>query len=283
MHKLAVVSLLCFFASPLQAWWGDGHALLTQAAVVALPDEVPEFFRAGADVAAAASIDADLYKNRGVPNLNRTEHSEHFFDLELLKGEAIPAQRYDFISLCQKLGVAPERVGLVPYAVAEWTGRLAVAFAEYRKFPDNEAVQAKCLLYAGFIAHYAQDLVQPLHTTVHFDGKKQGDGTVMGKGIHEQVDSVVERLEFTAAELAAGQELAVHDSLIASIVAELQSSHELVDKVYAIGEQWNDVEDKEMRAFATERARTAVNLTASLYWTAWRKSDGMWLPGWLQR
>ncbi len=283
MHKLALVSLICFFTSPALAWWGDGHALLTKAAVVALPDEVPGFFRAGADVAAAASIDADLHKNRGVPNLNRTEHSEHFLDIELLKGEAIPAQRYDFIRLCQKLGVAPERVGLVPYAVAEWTGRLAVAFAEYRKFPDNEAVQAKCLLYAGFVAHYAQDLVQPLHTTVHFDGKKQEDGTVVGKGIHEKVDSAVERLELTAVELAKGQELVLHDSLMAGIVGQLQASYALVGKVYAIGEQWDDVEDKEMRAFATERARAAVNLTASLYWTAWRKSDGMWLPGWLER
>ncbi|MFT5088900.1 MAG: hypothetical protein ACI8PG_003266 [Planctomycetota bacterium] len=283
MYKIVIALLLAVGVSPALAWWGDGHALLSKAAVEALPDEVPEFFRSNGAEIAAASIDADLHKNRSMSNLNKTEHSEHFIDIELLKGEKLPAQRYDFIALCQKLDVAPGRVGLVPYALAEWTGRLAVAFAEHRKWPDNKGIQAKCFVYAGFVAHYAQDLAQPLHTTVHFDGKKGTDGTVVGKGIHEKVDSVVERLAFTSAELAKGQELAVQDSLIGGIIVALHESHAGVEKVYAIGDGWDDTENKEMRALATARARAAVNLTASLYLTAWQKSDGMWLPGWLKR
>jgi len=283
MYKTVFALLFAIGVSPALAWWGDGHALLSRAAVEALPDEVPAFFRAGASEIAAASIDADLHKNRRMSNLDKSEHSEHFIDLELLKGEKLPALRYDFIALCQKLDVAPERVGLVPYALAEWTGRLAVAFAEHRKWPDNKGIQAKCFVYAGFVAHYAQDLAQPLHTTVHFDGKKGEDGTVVGKGIHEKVDSAVERLAFKSAELAKGQEMVVQDSLIGGIIAALHESHADVEAVYAIGDGWDGTDDAAMRALAKERARAAVNLTASLYLTAWQKSDGMWLPGWLKR
>lgn len=249
----------------------------------ALPDEVPTFFRNGGRVVAAASIDADLHKNRAVPNVNQTERAEHFIDLERLKGAELPDQRYAFIALCYKVGVEPERVGLVPYALAEWTGRLAVAFAEHRRWPEDEAIWSKCLVYAGFVAHYAQDLTQPLHTTVHYDGIVQPDGTTVGKGIHELVDSSVERLALDPTELATGLELATYDSLMSGIVAALEVSHARVSSVYDIGDAWDDVDDERMQAQCAERARAAVELTGSLLLTAWRRSDGMWLPEWLMR
>ncbi len=278
-----MVFMLCWMALPASAWWGSGHAVLSEAAVRALPDEMPTFFREDARTIAAASIDADLHKNRAVPNINQTERTEHFIDMELLKGADLPAQRYAFIALCYKVGVEPERVGLVPYALAEWTGRLAVAFAEHRKWPDDPAIRAKCLVYAGFVAHYAQDLTQPLHTTVHYDGIKQPDGTTIGKGIHELVDSSVERLALDPGELARGIELVEHDSLMVAIVAALKESHAQVGLIYDIGDAWEDVDDERMQAVCQERARTAVALTGSLFLTAWRRSDGMWLPGWLAR
>lgn len=278
-----IVFVLCCIAVPAGAWWGNGHVILSEAAVRALPAEVPAFFRAGSSAIAAASIDADLHKNRALPNVNETERAEHFIDLELLEGAHLPAQRYAFIALCYEVGVEPERVGLVPYALAEWTGRLTVAFAEHRRWPDDGAIQAKCLVYAGFVAHYAQDLTQPLHTTVHYDGMKQPDGTRIGKGIHELVDSSVERLGLDPIELAKGLELAVHDSLMSAIVAALDASHARVGSLYDIGDAWEDVDDEGMQALCAERARAAAELTGSLLLTAWRRSEGLWLPGWLTR
>ena len=275
--------VLCLFATPAMGWWGSGHVVLSKAATLALPEEMPAFFREGGDVIAAASIDADLHKNRAVPNTYKTESPEHFIDLEMLEGAPLPALRYEFIELCSELDVDPTRIGLGPYAVAEWTGRLAVAFAEHRKWPDNEAIRAKCLLYAGFVSHYAQDLMQPLHTTIHYNGIKRDDGTVVGKGIHEKVDSAVERLEMRPEYLAKDHELAVHDSLIAGIIEQLNASHARVSAVYEVGEKWDDVTDEGMRTLSFERARASVQFNASLFLTAWRKSDGMWLPSWLDR
>ena len=278
-----IIIVLCVFAAPATGWWSSGHIVLSKAATLALPEEMPSFFRSGGDFIAHASVDADLHKNRAVVNTYSTEYPEHFIDLEMLKGAALPALRYEFIELCQELDIDPTRVGLVPYAVAEWTGRLAVAFAEHRKWPENEVIWAKCLLYAGFVSHYAQDLMQPLHTTIHYNGIKGEDGTVVGKGIHEKVDSAMERLGMIPEDLAKGHELAVYDSLMAGIIQHLDASHARVSAIYEVGEKWNDVTDEDMRSLSFERARASVQFNASLFLTAWRKSDGMWLPSWLDR
>lgn len=274
---------VCFVAAPVQAWWGDGHGILTAGAVLALPEELPTFFREGGAVASNVVFDPDLFKNRGVEALNHAEHGEHYFDLEYLKGRAIPAKRFDFIALCQELDLDPTRVGLAPYSITEWTERLTVAFAEHRKWPENAAVQQKCLVYAGFIAHYAEDICQPLHATVHFDGMKQDDGTRVGKGIHEEVDSSVERLGFTPQDLAMGQEPVAFDSLLGSVVAQIEESNGMVDEVYALMGKWEDGDNKDVQALANARARKAVGFTASLYLTAWRNSENIRLPGWLKR
>ena len=271
------------FAAPAMSWWSSGHIVLSKATTLALPEEMPFFFRNGGDVIAYASVDADLHKNRAVANTYSTEYPEHFIDLEMLEGAALPALRYEFIELCQELNIDPTRVGLVPYAVAEWTGRLVVAFAEHRRWPENEAIRAKCLLYAGFVSHYAQDLMQPLHTTIHYNGVKGKDGTVVGKGIHEKVDSAVERLGMIPEDLAKGHELAVYDSLMAGIIQQLDASHARVYPIYEVGEKWDDVTDEDMRSLSLELVRVSVQFNASLFLTAWRKSDGLLLPSWLDR
>ena len=270
-------------AGPAAAWWGDGHGILTKGAVLALPEELPAFFRQGGDMASHVVFDPDLFKNRRTPLLSHAEHGEHYFDLEYLGGRAIPSQRSDFIALCFEMQLDPRRVGMAPYALAEWTERLAVAFAEHRQWPENEAIQQKCLVYAGILAHYAQDICQPLHTTRDFDGKPQSDGTVLGKGIHERVDSSVERLGFAPDSLAAEQEVVVFDPLMKAITDQITKSNWRVGDVYALLGHWEDDSDARVRALALELARTSVRFTASLYATAWHQSAEVRLPRWLER
>ena len=277
------VAVVCVVSVPVQAWWGDGHGILTEGAMLALPEEMPVFFREGGAVASNVVFDPDLFKNRGVATLDHAEHGEHYFDLEYLEGRAIPAKRFDFIALCHELDLDPKRVGLAPYSISEWTERLTVAFAEHRKWPENETVQQKCLVYAGFIAHYAEDICQPLHATVHFDGMAQDDGNKVGRGIHEKVDSAVERLGFTSQGLADKQQPVAFDSLLGSVVAQIEESNGMVDEVYALLGKWEDGNNPQVRALAEARARKAVEFTASLYLTAWRNSQLIRLPGWLKR
>ena len=278
-----IVVVAGWLAVPAQAWWGDGHGILTAGAVLTLPEEMPAFFRQGGTMASHVVFDPDLFKNRRAPLLSHAEHGEHYFDLEYLEGRAIPTKRFDFIALCFELQLDPLRVGMAPYAIAEWTERLAVAFAEHRQWPENEAIQQKCLVYAGILAHYAEDVCQPLHTTRDFDGKEQADGRVIGKGIHEQVDSAVERLGFAPEDLAAEQDIVAFDSTMRAIVAQIKESNWRVGEVYELLGHWKDDSDARVRALTLELGRTAVRFTASLYLTAWRQSAEIRLPRWLQR
>ena len=287
---LLVLSMIWLLVgNTCRAWWSGGHGILTRAAVEAVPDEIPEFFRSGGGMIAHCAFDPDVSKNRGTPAVASSEHSEHYIDLELLKGRALPKNRYEFTQLCAEIGIRPEKVGLVPYAVAEWTERLAVAFAEHRKWPDNLFIQNKCMVYAGFLAHYAQDMCQPLHLTVDYNGRRQPDGTLLHKGIHEKVDALVEFLEMKPADLAEAQEIAPLDNLMTDISKSVESGYALVDRVYDLADSLPNTRDKEWTSvpevieFARERARESVRFTACLYLTAWRISKTVELPSWLDR
>ncbi len=274
-----------FLTTPAWAWWGGGHDILTQAAVKALPEEMPEFFRSAEKMVAHCVYDPDISKERGTPHARQAEYGEHYVDIELFGEHPIPEGREAHIKLCAELGLAPRTVGTLPYALAEWTERLAVAFAEYRKWPDNPMIQNKCFLYAGFLSHYAQDMCQPLHLTIHFDGIVQEDGSKLHRGIHEKVDSAVEILKLDPTALAKAQQVEAVGDLMPAIIKQIKAGHGLVDSVYALAEDYQDLKNPSpaLVDFTNDRAREAVRWTASLYLTAWKLSADIKLPGWLDR
>jgi hypothetical protein len=274
--------------APARAWWPQGHSIVGEAAVRSLPPEIPRFFREGAGMIAHTAQDPDVAKNRATPNVRDEEEPEHYFDQELLKGRPLPRTRYQFVKLCSEAKLDPKDVGLVPYAVTEWTERLAIGFAEHRKWPENPYIRAKCLLYAGFLAHYAGDLCQPLHVTIHYDGRAGPDGKSPRSGIHAKVDSLIEKLALKPADLARDQKAEVLNPLLPGILKEIERSRALIDRVYALEARlppergdWSPAPD--VAAFGAERARASTGFLASLYLTAWRKSATLTLPPWLER
>ena len=288
MKRFSQVLILFFIATtPAWAWWGGGHDILTQATIQVVPNELPEFFRStlAAQMIAHITYDPDISKNRDMPNARAAEYGEHYFDLELIKDNPVPADRNAFIKLCAEMELEPMKVGFLPYAVAEWTERLAIAFAEYRKWPDKPIIQYKCYVYAGFLGHYAQDLCQPLHLTVHFDGIVQKDGTKLHQGIHEKVDASIEKLILNPSELANDQEIKAVGDLMPAIVKQLKDGHKFVDRVYELVPEYQKLNQpsQELMVFTNERSREAVRWTASLYLTALKMSENIRLPGWLER
>jgi len=282
-NTLILCSLI--LATPAWAWWGGGHDILTQASVKALPEEMPEFFRSAEKMIAHYVYDPDISKARGTPHARQAEYGEHYFDVELLKGHPIPEGRDAHIQLCAELGISPRKIGTLPYALAEWTERLTVAFAEHRKWPDNPSIQNKCFVYAGFLSHYAQDMCQPLHLTIHFDGIVQEDGTRLHAGIHEKVDSSIEHLKLNPTVLATEQQVEPVGDLMPAIVKQIMAGYNLVDNVYALAADLQDLKNptSALVDFTNERARESVRWTTSLYLTAWQLSENIKLPGWLNR
>jgi hypothetical protein len=229
-----------------------------------------------------------LAKLRELPNANDSEYPEHYIDYELLQGRTFPTTRYQFVQLCAELKLDPKEVGLLPYAIAEWAERLTVAFAEHRRWPENPAIRSKSLVYAGFLAHYAQDMCMPLHVTVNHDGPANLDGTSPRTGIHAKVDGLIQRLAMKPQDLAKNQNIQAVPELMPAIFAELNQSRSLIDRVYELGNNlpaetgaWKP--DSRVIDFATERGREATRFTAALYLTAWEKSATLTLPAWLER
>ena len=283
---LAVVALLARLAG---GWHEKEHFAIAHAAVEAAGDDLPAFFRTDGPAAAGyGAVDPDVFKNRAAPHLHHAEQPEHFHDLEYFADEELPSERYAFLKRCYERGLDPRRVGLLPYAITEWTERLTMAMALHRRWPDDPHVRRKCLVYAGLLAHYAGDLWQPLHTTIHYDGRVEKAGDASPRtGVHAKMDGLLRRVE-----LPAGWDNdvtpRVYDDVWAATLRELRRSHARVDRVYALedrlpGREEDRSDDAAVRRFAVELARHATAFTASLYRTAWAKSAKVKLPDWLDR
>ena len=295
-------ALLCVVVFSLcpsaYAWWPQGHGILSEAAVRSLPPETPQFFRDEAKIVAHYSFDPDVAKNKAAPHVTNAEYSEHFFDWELIEkplaeslsgNRALPEARYEFLKFCFQNKVEPNDVGLLPYAVAEWTERLTIDFAQHRRWPQNKAIQNKCLVSAGTLAHYAEDLCQPLHVTIDHDGRANADGSSPKSGIHALVDGFVEVLELSTRELALGQKIESVGELLPAVVAEIHNSRAQIETVYGLqavlpkaGAKPGATDPAVIR-FTNERSREATRFTAALFLTAWRRSADVELPVWLKR
>jgi len=282
-----VLSAVELSAGEAGAWLVEGHQWVTIDAVGRLPAEVPAFFRAGAATVGHAAVDPDLWRNHGTPALAEREAPEHYIDLELLGGAPLPAERDQYLRLLGRLGVEPRKAGALPYAIVEEAEQLALAFAEHRRWPADETIRSKCLLQAGWLAHFAGDLTQPLHTTVHHDGRTLPNGEPPYTGIHRKVDSLFERLwERGERPSRPADGPGTVPDLVAAVRAELAVSHSLVDAVYRLEVpilEGGGTADPRVAAFAGERYAAARRFIAEVLLWSWRRSAEIELPGWLAR
>lgn len=270
-------------SSSASGWTAEGHRRVA-AAAVGMNADLPSFFHGGVDVVVHASVDPDVRKGEGLGSLSEREIPEHYISLEKIGGAELPGSRADWVRLLAGLSLEVPGTGALPYAVLETTTDLALVLAEHRCWPADPHVRIKALLRAGELAHYAADLVQPLHTTVHHDGVAHADGSSPESGIHRVVDSLFETVEVRPPT----EPTAVVGSADpwALIMEELHESHALVSAVY-------DLEDSllalrptvEARAveLAEDRFRAAVELTSSLFRAAQSQSQELRPISWLTR
>ncbi len=281
-----VLVVLLGWVAAAEGWHRHGHDLASRAALELAGPQLPAFFAAGAGVIAHVSLDNDAFTRPIAPReLHEAESPEHYFDMELLEGQPVPPTRYAFIDFCAARGLKPSQVGLLPYAILEWTQRLTVALAEYRKWPDDPAIQAKCLVYAGLLSHYAADCCQPLHLTIHWDGRAMSDGRSPRSGIHNRLDALPAKLSLSPRQLVEGLKARPFVELFPAILDEMDRSRRLVDRVYELEAQLppmdsNQALTAEAKELAQDRMRAAAVFIASLYLTAWQDSLKIELPSW---
>jgi hypothetical protein len=288
MRTRALLAVLAAFwtCSPALSWNSHGHVAVTRKAMAAIASGLPDYVVQGQGTVVHCSVDPDLLRNPAVPHLAERERAEHYLDVERLGPVALPKGRAELQAILAEKRLDPESVGFVPYAVVEWTERLALAFAEHRRWPDNRHIQLKSLVIAGILAHYAADMTQPLHTTVHYDGLVRGDEASPRTGIHWHTDALLQRYGVLLEETDIPEPISLYPNTVTGVHRAFWESHALVGTVYELeGSIVGDPEQppRELLDFTRERARAAAGLVGSLFLTAWEHSGRILLPAWLDR
>jgi len=211
-----------FLGQTVLAWDYEGHRVVNQLALAALPRDFPAFVKTASarERIAFLSGEPDRWRNRGddLP-LAHFNGPDHYFDLEELehyglKPEGLPIFRYDFTAQLALVRAAhPEKlppidpaknrdhtrelVGFAPWAIAEYCGKLKSGFSYLKAYQDYDGTaeeianaQQNILYLMGVMGHYVGDCAQPLHVTKHHHGwvgNNPNDYTT-NSGIHSWID-----------------------------------------------------------------------------------------------
>jgi hypothetical protein len=214
--SLLALSLPC----ALHAWDYEGHRLVNQTALAALPADFPDFVRVPENAERIAFLAGEPDRWRNVPD-NPLQHAngmDHYLDLEELDEAGldpakVPSFRLDFavqfaaaraahsdrfpkIDPAKNTDHSREWPGFAPWAITEMFGKLRSGFSYLRAFeelghPDEVANARASIVYImGVMGHYVGDCSQPLHATVHHHGwvGPNPNGYSTWPGIHSWVD-----------------------------------------------------------------------------------------------
>ncbi len=271
-------------APSVLAWWEKGHRIIAANAVAVLPDDMPDFFKKGEATLVRLSVQPDMWKEFG-NELRRAESPDHYLDTEYLApipaGVKFHRDRYLAMRNMYKQGLDPARVGMLPYRIMEDFQKLRGVFAQYRKNPEDLSIQQEVLFYAGILSHYAGDTAQPLHMTIHFNGRVNNEGRVIkGDGIHarfegEFVRDFVESADCKPHVRAPVLYLEMQDAIRQAFTTSFTE----VDRVYQLDESGQlKKPNKETLTFGRQCLAHGSSFVASLWYTAWVTSEKVELP-----
>lgn len=185
----------------LGAWDYEGHRLVNQLALDALPTNFPAFVKTPAARERIAFLggEADRWRNSPELSFKHASSPDHYIDFEELAPFGLDAKslspfRYEFaaqlaLSRAANRDKLPpidplknsdrtrEWVGFLPWAIVEQQAKLKSAFSYLRAFEkyggtaeEIANAQQNILYLMGVMGHFVADGSQPLHTTVHHHG-----------------------------------------------------------------------------------------------------------------
>ena len=218
----AIGLALIFFLGPVKgfAWDYEGHRLVNQLALAALPTNFPAFIRTPEAQERIAFLggEPDRWRNTSDLPLKHFNSPDHFIDLEdlalyRLKPSSLSHFRYEFaaqlavaraanprafppINATNDLDHTKALIGFLPWTITEYYSKLKSAFSYLKTFEEagtaEEIANARenVIFFMGVMGHFVGDATQPLHTTRNFNGwvDRNPRGYTTNRNIHAWID-----------------------------------------------------------------------------------------------
>jgi len=267
------------------AWGAHGHMIAAKAAALALPEEMPAFFREAADQLAYLNPEPDRWRTdteaRTDPALRDGFNADHFIRIESVPATALSApNRFAYLAELRAAGVeVPESVGVAPFRILELFQRLRAEFRLWRQAPDEKTrrwIEQRIINDAGVLGHYVTDVANPLHTTMHHHGW-MGDnpgGYATDREVHSRFEGRYVQARFVHADIASlvAPTPSVLEDPRRAILQHVRASHDRVETLYQIDKRSRFDENttaEENRSFTAERLASGATMLRDLWWTAW--------------
>lgn len=300
MKKALAAALVLACALPSHAWaWGAaGHRVVSRAAILALPADVPPFLARQIDWIGSRSVLADSWRGPHEPFSKAAEDPNHVWYTEQFAFlTEVPRSRDAFM-----LAVYDEHLrlrasdpakaaltnihytGTLPYAVVEGYERLKVAFRTWRTLraqkQDATFIEQDAAFYLGWMSHYVADGAQPLHSTIQHDGwvgnNPKGytrDGAIHWRFENTFVDLIALHERDIQARIPAAPTVLADP--FGAVLRHVDQAHTRVEQIYQL-EQRKEYEKKDSRegrelVYAT--TGDAATLLRDLIYTAWFDSS----------
>jgi hypothetical protein len=295
LARAAAAALLPFLLVQQSFAWGhDGHSMINRLAVSKLPADTPRFLRSKATQDAMDFYgpvpDSRQWRSNGVPELNSVMAPEHFIDMEYLADVGdLPKRRYQFLKELAAaqakhpdMKLAPEQVGLLPYAIQEYYERLEAAFRDYRDIvaakQSPRTIEAEIVFTAGILGHWVADGSQPMHASIQYNGwtGPNPNGYTTSKDVHTRFegDFVHDNIKLADFAPLVPTPAVVYPDVFTEALAYLNHTNSFIEQTYRIEKTgaFTGHGTPEGKAFVDERLAAGAAELRNMIYSAWINS-----------
>ena len=244
-----------------RAWGERAHRRVNAEAIENLPEPLRSYFQARRSY---------LVENASKPDWlaahNAAERGHHFVEVEAYDVYPFLAFQQQFVQESRDPMPAQLQHGDCVWQIELFTLKLAAALRERQWDEADEA--------ALFLAHYATDLTEPLHTVVNYDGRSTNQA-----GLHHrfEVDLVNAHLDEWALDPAPSiAETDLRGRIFLELLESYQHRHQVfeADRVRVaarsyVAPRYGAGLAERARRVAKKQLEVAVSFVSSLWYTAW--------------
>jgi|SRR5216110_2476567 len=262
-----LVALLALASSPLifssLAWpWGRrAHEVVNELASKNLPEPLRAYFQSRQAYFVEHSTDPDLLAKD-----DPSERPHHYINGDANERYPFPRLEEHFFREHRAPTALEKRNGDVIWQIETYVLRLTKDFKDKRwDDADHDAV---------YVAHYAADLTQPLHTVSNYDGQLTHQAGIHARFETELVNALNGRLKLAPQPAAAILNLRAR--IFGEYLASYRRSKDVLgaDRSAVAGRTYLDpgffpAFSKAAQPLAEERLSAAISFVSSLWYTAW--------------